>query len=313
MRRYESYQEKTERRRVLNTILKLASVGLLGILTWQSELFSKAVAETGLEKYSDSDTGSGAPLQQVEVGLGDSVETENGVTAKAYELGGTKIIIHHAAEHLRAAGLRVDQPRAVSLDQTSGVAFHHSAGSSDPLSTLKIRYNPGTDRHLENPPYNLIVGKDGAAYMGTEDLGDVAYHTGGTNNDIYVGICAVGNFEQEEMGDVQKQGIIKALAWAKSQGIGSEVTYHSKLASTACPGRNFRPIIESGEIEEGALAIVYKEQAKLLRHVVLLKLINVPDELIMEYAKDKPLLMAALNNKELMRRDLTSTLIGKVV
>lgn len=85
--------------------------------------------------------------------------------------------------------------------------------------------------------YNLFVRKNGQIYYG-RPLDKVGAHTIGYNNKS-VGICAEGNFEEEQMTEIQKAAVKKALKFAKSYYPNATVKMHRECDATACPGKYY--------------------------------------------------------------------------
>lgn len=85
--------------------------------------------------------------------------------------------------------------------------------------------------------YHFFVRKDGSIYRGRREEA-VGAHAYGSNTDS-IGICAEGNFENETMGDVQKQALKELVAYLKNKYGISTVKRHRDVNSTACPGKNY--------------------------------------------------------------------------
>lgn len=85
--------------------------------------------------------------------------------------------------------------------------------------------------------YHFFVRKDGAIYRG-RPLDAVGAHVYGYNRES-IGICAEGDFEQEQMSAVQLQSLIKLVDFLRGVYPAAKVLGHSDLAATDCPGKNF--------------------------------------------------------------------------
>lgn len=85
--------------------------------------------------------------------------------------------------------------------------------------------------------YNMYIRKDGKIYLG-RPLDTVGAHTVGYNN-ISVGICFEGNFENETMSAAQLAAGKKAIAYVKSFYPSAQIKMHREFDATACPGKNF--------------------------------------------------------------------------
>lgn len=84
---------------------------------------------------------------------------------------------------------------------------------------------------------SFFVRKDGSIYRGRREEA-VGAHAYGSNTDS-IGICAEGNFENETMGDVQKQALKELVAYLKNKYGITKVQRHRDVNATACPGKNY--------------------------------------------------------------------------
>src|SRR5690625_492196 len=95
--------------------------------------------------------------------------------------------------------------------------------------------------------YNYWIAFDGTIYEGRGM--NVGAHVGGHNSHT-IGIGYQGDFSSQKMTDAQLKSGIELNKWliGKFANIGkNDIIGHSDLASTACPGRNFR----MSELEKG--------------------------------------------------------------
>jgi len=95
---------------------------------------------------------------------------------------------------------------------TNRIILHHAAVSNCSADDV--------DRWHKNKGwtcigYHFFVRKDGAIYRGRREEA-VGAHAYGSNTDS-IGICAEGNFENETMGDVQKQALKELVAYLKNK------------------------------------------------------------------------------------------------
>jgi hypothetical protein len=88
--------------------------------------------------------------------------------------------------------------------------------------------------------YNLFVDKQGTVWEG-RPLDVVGAHTKGYNEKS-IGICFEGNFENEDMPEVQMNAGIELLKWLR-QTYKVPVLRHRDVNDTKCPGSNFRNYI----------------------------------------------------------------------
>ena len=84
--------------------------------------------------------------------------------------------------------------------------------------------------------YHYFVAIDGTIYRGRpEDM--QGGHTSGYNS-CSIGICAEGNFEEETMGDAQREALRALVMDIRKRYPNILVVRHSDLSATACPGKN---------------------------------------------------------------------------
>lgn len=118
---------------------------------------------------------------------------------------------------------------------TARIILHHAAAKK--CSAMDIH-----TWHLGNGwsgiGYHFLVRKDGTVYRGRpEDT--VGAHTYGKNYDS-IGICFEGNFENEAMGNVQREAGTELVTYLMNKYPGITAIYrHKDFNATACPGKNF--------------------------------------------------------------------------
>nr|UVX90172.1 MAG: N-acetylmuramoyl-L-alanine amidase [Bacteriophage sp.] len=117
---------------------------------------------------------------------------------------------------------------------TSRIILHHAAASK--CSAQQIH-----SWHLANGwvgiGYHFLVRKDGSVYRGRpEDT--VGAHAGNNNYDS-IGICFEGNFDREQMNEVQRTAGAELVAYLKDKYGITTVQKHSDVNATGCPGTHF--------------------------------------------------------------------------
>ena len=128
---------------------------------------------------------------------------------------------------------------------TSRIILHHAAASK--CSAQQIHR-----WHLANGwvgiGYHFFVRKDGSVYRGRPET-VVGAHAGNNNYDS-IGICFEGNFDREQMNEVQRTAGAELVQYLKDKYGISKVQKHSDVNATGCPGKNF-PFqeIASGEVK----------------------------------------------------------------
>ncbi|XOQ16689.1 MAG: Autolysin [Shouchella clausii] len=102
--------------------------------------------------------------------------------------------------------------------------------------------------------YNFWIGFDGTIYQGRGF--NVGAHVGG-HNSYTLGVGYQGDFTKQKMTDAQLQAGAALNAWLVSEcnTKASDIIGHNVLASTACPGKNFRMtelrnLVSGGKVSE---------------------------------------------------------------
>lgn len=93
------------------------------------------------------------------------------------------------------------------------------------------------DKGWAGAGYNFLVRKDGSIYE-LRDLKYVPAHATGFNT-CSIGVCFEGDFEKEEMGQVQINAGKELVAYLKEKYNISLVQKHNDVNNTSCPGSNF--------------------------------------------------------------------------
>ena len=130
----------------------------------------------------------------------------------------------------------------VGRKQTDAIVLHHAAGNG---SAEAIH-----EAHLANGwsgiGYHYYIRKNGEIHRGRPESMQGAHVQG--ENDHTIGICFEGNFEIEQMPDVQAESGRELLKNILERYPDCVVELHKELARTQCPGGNFpsEKIIEGG-------------------------------------------------------------------
>ncbi len=114
------------------------------------------------------------------------------------------------------------------------IVEHHEAGKG---STAQQIHAFHLSKGWSGIAYHLYVRQDGTIYRG-RPIDKKGGHTEGYNS-VSIGICAEGNFETEEMSDVQKAAVRYATQYVKSVYPAAKEVRHKDLNATACPGANY--------------------------------------------------------------------------
>lgn len=116
---------------------------------------------------------------------------------------------------------------------TNRIIVHHAAMNGTVEDIHRVHRNNG----WAGIGYHFYVRKDGSVYAGRPEWAIGAHASGSNYNSI--GICAEGNFENEEMSDAQKNAIRELIAYLKDKYNITTVQRHRDVGKTACPGKNY--------------------------------------------------------------------------
>lgn len=112
------------------------------------------------------------------------------------------------------------------------IALHHAASNG----SVEAIHASHKSRGYAGIGYHFYVGKDGSVYRGRPEAW-MGAHAEGHNN--MLGICAQGNFQNDTMGDAQKNAIIQLILHLFDKYGKLKLYGHRDLMATACPGKNF--------------------------------------------------------------------------
>ena len=138
---------------------------------------------------------------------------------------------------------------------TQYIILHHRAGSGDVQSIHATHLSNG----WSGIGYHFYVRKDGSVYRG-RPVDKVGGHCIGKNN-VSVGICFEGNFENEIMPAAQIKAGQELISYLKGLYPSAEVKRHKDFNSTACPGKNF----PFNEICKGVCEVTVKEAIEIVQ------------------------------------------------
>ena len=133
-----------------------------------------------------------------------------------------------------------------SLDKIKRIILHHSGVTALQSVETIHNYHKNTNGWA-GIGYHFYVRKDGSIYKG-RDVEYVGAHASGSNSDS-IGICCEGDFEQEEMNEIQKNSLKDLIIYLKDKYNISIVQGHKEVCSTDCPGKNF-PLDEMKNIDQ---------------------------------------------------------------
>jgi len=128
--------------------------------------------------------------------------------------------------------------------------LHHSAG----INTVQAYHAQHLAKGWAGLGYNFIVDLDGKVYKGRDPKYLPAGISGHNTNSLH--ICAVGNFDNMVMPDIQRESIKDLIHYCKSlypsiKGIKG----HGEEMATDCPGRNYPLQMMKNTFKNGSVQI----------------------------------------------------------
>lgn len=142
------------------------------------------------------------------------------------------------------------------------ITIHHdgmdtfsSRGEGDAAIRLERIRTAHRSKNWGDIGYHYLVDPAGRVWEGRPLYWQGA-HVGG-QNEGNLGICVMGNYEDQYPNDVQLEAVERFVATQMRQyGVAVRSIYtHRELAATACPGRNLQPQLVSLRRPGGALAM----------------------------------------------------------
>lgn len=125
------------------------------------------------------------------------------------------------------------------MQEVEGIVLHNSGVTV--LQSVETIHNYHKNKGWAGIGYQYYVRKDGSVYRGRPE-NMAGAHCPGVNS-TSIGICAEGNFNEENMSNVQKNAIIDLIKDIKSRYNIKWIRGHREMLATSCPGTNF-PIEE---------------------------------------------------------------------
>jgi N-acetyl-anhydromuramyl-L-alanine amidase AmpD len=114
-----------------------------------------------------------------------------------------------------------------------GIVFHHAAAADCTVEDVN-RWHLA--RGFNGIGYHYFVTREGVIHRGRPDWA-VGAHTLGYN--VWLGICAEGNYELQKMPAPQLKALEALRGYLHRRYPGVKDKRHKDLNSTACPGRNY--------------------------------------------------------------------------
>ena len=122
-----------------------------------------------------------------------------------------------------------------AMKEIEGIVLHNSGVTV--LQSVETIHNYHKNKGWAGIGYHYYVRKDGSIYRGRPESMAGAHCPGVNSNSI--GICAEGNFNEENMTESQKQAIIDLIKDIKSRHNIKWIKGHREILATSCPGTNF--------------------------------------------------------------------------
>lgn len=129
------------------------------------------------------------------------------------------------------------------LSQIRQIVVHHSADNGTPESIAKYHVS-----HNKWPGigYHFLIDNTGQIFQ-TNDIDVISYNVSNQNTKS-LGICLIGNFENENPSDAQIESL-KWLLTAVRASVGELPLYgHKDRDATLCPGKNLYNLLKSKNV-----------------------------------------------------------------
>jgi len=166
-------------------------------------------------------------------------ETETMLTSLK---GDVNNMLDYAVEHIREAKKDLENNAQIGESIRAfgkiGVVCHHSASRTDSVESIR-RYHI-EERGWDDIGYHIIIDRDGKLVIG-RNWESQGCHGQNDFNKHYLGLCVLGNFEEDTMRESQLACLLRVVAglsrlflWDSSHWIA-----HRDVKDTLCPGKNF--------------------------------------------------------------------------
>ena len=152
------------------------------------------------------------------------------------EGGWRRITVHHSAE-----------PNPPPLDGSVGE-------SAAAVRSIQKAHMEGKETHYGDIGYHFVIDPFGRVFQG-RDLAWQGAHAHGDNNVRNIGVCLIGNFEDDHPTKAALEALRRLVdQLRKSYNISrSEVYGHCDLWNTECPGRNLERWVKEYAHESSSL------------------------------------------------------------
>jgi hypothetical protein len=153
---------------------------------------------------------------------------------------------------LNPSGWRIYEDELHTVYTT--VVIHHSVlyTLNDAVTLLDIQRLHRNDRGWADVAYHYFVGRNGQLYQGRE-MSVRGVHVGGYNTGS-LGVCLLGNFEEESPSPPQLNSLQRLLAYVVQRLQLTHLAIHRDFnPETLCPGQNLITIADAIAQQAGLL------------------------------------------------------------
>lgn len=120
-----------------------------------------------------------------------------------------------------------------NIDDITDVIIHHSAMEGTPKDFSDYHVN---NKNWPGLAYHYMIDKKGQIYL-CNQISFITYHCQ-NNNSKSIGICFIGNYENDTMDSIQSWKCIHLLAHIHAVIGHFTLGYHSQYKATLCPGKD---------------------------------------------------------------------------
>ncbi len=156
---------------------------------------------------------------------------------------------HEAANEFGFATTAIDKTWYVYpndlADEYSTVAIHHSAALLSTNETMKSVQDLHMDsNHWADVGYHYVIDKNGILYEG-RDIHVRGSSVAGYNTGT-IGVCVMGNFEQDFPLEIQLTILQQVVNWLAATYTLTHLAAHGEFnKESVCPGKNMMPYLDT--------------------------------------------------------------------
>lgn len=208
-----------------------------------------AAAENGLRRVLASNEASGLQEQRARQGLALATELKSG---GATSVAGIKVLPRSAWNASAPIPSRLTSARG----RYDRITVHHSTFLTRELGSMSLEEtgdavhriqlgHMGRERSYGDIGYHYLIDPKGRAFEG-RNLRYQGAHSSGANNVGNIGICLLGNFEEERPTSAALEALEQLVdQLCKQHKVARSRVYgHQELRATECPGRYLMTWVE---------------------------------------------------------------------